>query len=221
MLTTTAVELDEELVNRALVLTVDEGRDADARHPPAAARAAHARGAARSSAAKAELLALHRNAQRLLEPVHVVNPYAPQLTFRGCADAHAARPREVSHADRCRRAPPPAPARPEDRRRAAAQPLTYIEVTREDIAVANRLAARGARALARRAAAADAALPRAPRVRGSRARVRAPTPTQDFRFLAAHGARRHRVGASRWGPSRASSVELEYVVVHRAPRGQG
>jgi DNA primase len=27
------------------------------------------------------VIELHRNAQRLLKPVHVVNPYAEQLTF--------------------------------------------------------------------------------------------------------------------------------------------
>ncbi len=68
MLTTTAVELDEELVNRALVLTVDEGQ--------AQTRAIHQRQRMRrtldgllASSARTDVLALHRNAQRLLEPV--------------------------------------------------------------------------------------------------------------------------------------------------------
>ena len=34
-----------------------------------------------ASVARQALLTLQRNTQRLLEPVAVVNPYAPQLTF--------------------------------------------------------------------------------------------------------------------------------------------
>ena len=37
-LTTTAIDIDEELLNRCIVLTVDEDRAADPGHPPAAAR---------------------------------------------------------------------------------------------------------------------------------------------------------------------------------------
>src|SRR6185503_4414641 len=80
MLPPTAVALDEELRNRALVLTVDEDR--------AQTRAIHHRQRARrtlagrlGAAARSDVLALHRNAQRLLEPLTVVNPYAPQLTL--------------------------------------------------------------------------------------------------------------------------------------------
>jgi hypothetical protein len=66
-LTTTAIEVDEELLNRCLVLTVDEGREQT--------RRVHAR--QRTSQTLAGLLArrdrdrierLHRNAQRLLRP---------------------------------------------------------------------------------------------------------------------------------------------------------
>lgn len=81
MMTTTAIDLDEELKNRCLVLTIDEGRDQT--------RAIHARqrfeetleGLA-AEEQRAAILALHRNAQRLLKPLKVVNPYAEHLTFQ-------------------------------------------------------------------------------------------------------------------------------------------
>lgn len=79
-LTTTAIEIDEELLNRCIVLSVDEGR--------AQTEAIHARQRAKRTLAglrarqdKAAVLAVHRNAQRLLRPLAVVNPYADQLTF--------------------------------------------------------------------------------------------------------------------------------------------
>ena len=80
-LTTTAIDLDEELLNRCLVLTVNESREQT--------RAIHALQRRRETLegllAKTErdrLLKLHRNAQRLLQPLAVVNPYADQLSFR-------------------------------------------------------------------------------------------------------------------------------------------
>ena len=42
-LTTTAIDIDEELLNRCLVLAVDEGREQTRGDPPAAAQEAHAR----------------------------------------------------------------------------------------------------------------------------------------------------------------------------------
>jgi DNA primase catalytic core len=79
-LTTTAVQVDEELLNRCLVLTVDEDREQT--------RAIHRLQRERqtlegllSRQERSEILALHRNAQRLVRPLLVVNPYAPRLTF--------------------------------------------------------------------------------------------------------------------------------------------
>ncbi len=139
MLTTTATDLDEELLNRALVLSVDEAR--------AQTRRVHERQRARRTLegllARREgnaLVRLHQNAQRLLRPLAVVNPYAPQLTFLDTCtrtrrdhekyltlmDAIALLhqyQREVKQAER------------------GGERIDYIEVTREDIEVANRLAA--------------------------------------------------------------------------------
>ena len=79
-LTTTAIDLDEELLNRCLVLTVDEDR--------AQTQAIHRRQRELQTieglAARAErerILKVHRNAQRLLRPLLVANPYAHGLTF--------------------------------------------------------------------------------------------------------------------------------------------
>ena len=78
--TTTAIDLDEELLNRCLVLSVDESREqTQAIH--AAQRTRRTLDGLRASEDKARLIALHQNAQRLLRPVKVVNPFAEQLTF--------------------------------------------------------------------------------------------------------------------------------------------
>jgi hypothetical protein len=79
-LTTTAPEVDEELMNRCLVLSVNEDREQT--------QAIHR--AQRESQTLAGLLRkrkrdgvvkLHRNAQRLLRPVHVANDLALELSF--------------------------------------------------------------------------------------------------------------------------------------------
>jgi DNA primase catalytic core len=80
LFTTTARDLDEELMNRCLVLAVDEGREQT--------RAIHERQRNRRTLdgliAKRErevLITLHQNAQRLLRPLDVLNPFAAFLTF--------------------------------------------------------------------------------------------------------------------------------------------
>ncbi|MEO0511178.1 MAG: CHC2 zinc finger domain-containing protein [Verrucomicrobiota bacterium] len=80
-LTTTAVDIDEELLNRCLVLTVDEGKD----QTGAVHTQQRSNQTLHSLAVKQvrdETLKLHQNAQRLLKSINVVNPYAPYLTFR-------------------------------------------------------------------------------------------------------------------------------------------
>ena len=80
-LTTTAIDLDEELLNRCLVLTVNESREQTrAIHTIQRSRETLEGLLARTS--RERLLTLHRNAQRLLQPLAVVNPYADQLSFR-------------------------------------------------------------------------------------------------------------------------------------------
>ncbi len=79
-LTTTAIEIDEELLNRCLVLSIDEGRSqTQAIHR--LQRAKRTLEGLMARAGRADILTVHRNAQRLLRPLAVLNPYARSLTF--------------------------------------------------------------------------------------------------------------------------------------------
>src|SRR5690606_17747925 len=80
MLTTTAIDLDEELKNRCLVLTIDEGRD-QTRAIQARQRFEETLEGLEASARRASVIKLHQSAQRLLKPLKVVNPFAERLTF--------------------------------------------------------------------------------------------------------------------------------------------
>ena len=137
-LTTTAIEIDEELLNRCLVLTVDEGREqTEAIHR--LQRIKRTLDGLKARQDKARLLRLHRNAQRLLRPLAVVNPYADRLTF-------------LSDKTRTRRdhekyltlidtiALLHQHQRPVRTMLDGGQAVEYIEVTAEDIGQANRLA---------------------------------------------------------------------------------
>jgi DNA primase len=79
-LTTTAVEMDEELLNRCIVLTVNED--------PEQTRAIHRKQREAQTLEglwareeRMDILKLHRNAQRLLRPLRVANELAPSLSF--------------------------------------------------------------------------------------------------------------------------------------------
>ena len=80
MMTTTAIDLDEELLNRCLVLTVDEDREQTRRIHALQREKRTLAGLARREA-KTAIVATHQNAQRLLRSLAVVNPYADRLTF--------------------------------------------------------------------------------------------------------------------------------------------
>jgi DNA primase catalytic core len=79
-LTTTAIEIDEELMNRCIVLSVDENRE-QTKAIHAIQRKRRTLDGLLAKAEKETILNLHRNAQRLLRPLAVVNPYAEHLTF--------------------------------------------------------------------------------------------------------------------------------------------
>jgi DNA primase catalytic core len=79
-LTTTAIDLDEELQNRCLTLAVDESAEQTGRiHRMQRERRTLAGLVAHEE--RKDLLKNLRNAQRLLQPLAVVNDYAPDLTF--------------------------------------------------------------------------------------------------------------------------------------------
>jgi DNA primase len=139
MLTTTAIDIDEELLNRCMVLTVDEGA-AQTRAIHDRQRAKHTLDGLLASDSRERLIVLHQNAQRLLEPVAVVNPFADRLTF---ADGSTRTRRDhVKYLTLIRVI---ALLHQHQRTRKTAttgdgRTIVYIEATLADIGLANRLA---------------------------------------------------------------------------------
>jgi len=80
VLTTTSIDIDEELMNRCLILTVDESREQTERIHSLQRKARTLEGL-RLKKKRQRVLTLLQNAQRLLRPVEVVNPFADDLTF--------------------------------------------------------------------------------------------------------------------------------------------
>ncbi|MFU8849277.1 MAG: DNA primase, partial [Opitutales bacterium] len=79
-LTTTSIDIDEELRNRALILTVDESREQTERIHQLQRMARTPEGIAAAEKRK-DVLRLLRNVQRLLKTRKITNPYAQYLTF--------------------------------------------------------------------------------------------------------------------------------------------
>lgn len=80
MVTTTATQVDEELINRCLVLSVDESRD-QTRAILQYQRQARTLAARQVALANDARRTLHHNVQRLLEPLWVCNSLAVDLKF--------------------------------------------------------------------------------------------------------------------------------------------
>lgn len=133
-LTTTAVDIDEELLNRCLVLTVDESREqTKAIHD--LQREAETFDGLKRKVERDRILAVHRNAQRLLKPLHVVNPFAKQLTF--LSDRTRTRRDHVKYLTLIRSI---ALLHQHQRPLQEKDGLQYIEVEMSDLAAANALA---------------------------------------------------------------------------------
>ncbi|RAW68214.1 DNA primase, partial [Photorhabdus sp. S15-56] len=138
MLTTTAIDVDEELLNRCLVLTVNESREQT--------QAIHAMQRHRQTLAglladseKGYLTQLHQNAQSLLRPLKVVNPYAHQLTF--LSDKTRMRRDHMKYLTLIQAIALLHQYQREVKKTThRGQVIEYIEVTQDDIALANRLA---------------------------------------------------------------------------------
>ncbi len=139
-LTTTAAEIDEELLNRCLVLSVNEEREQT--------RAIHIMQRRRQTLSgllehrdRAAVLKLHRDAQRLIKPMLVANPFAEKLTF---LDARTRSRRDhvkyltlirtVALLHQYQR-----PHQTIEHPPASGQFMEYIEVTPVDVAIANKL----------------------------------------------------------------------------------
>jgi len=80
MLTTTAVDMDYETQNRFITLTIDESREMTERILTHQRELETVEGL-RKRRGDEGIVRRHQNAQRLLRPLAVVNPYAPKLTF--------------------------------------------------------------------------------------------------------------------------------------------
>jgi DNA primase catalytic core len=218
-LTTTAIDIDEELMNRCLVLSVDESRE-QTRAIHVAQRRRQTLEGLLAGEDRAATLALHRNAQMLLEGVKVVNPFADDLTFLddktrtrrdhmkyltliqaiALLHQHQRRSHEVMH---------------------RGKPVRYIEVEASDIALANGLAAE---VLGRTL---DELPPQTRRlltmVHGWAVRecARLNLARADLRFT-----RRQMRAVTGWGDTQlkvhlSRLADLEYVLIHRVKAGQG
>jgi DNA primase len=213
-LTTTAIDIDEELLNRCLVLSVNEDREQTQAIHRLQREQQTLEGLVRREKRR-EIVRLHQNAQRLLKPLAVVNPFVGELTFpdrltrmrrdhmkyltliRAIALLHQhQRPVKTGHG------------------------LSYIEVTREDIDRAKDLMDE----LMRRSL---DELPAQTRrllglveemVRAECRRLK--VDRSDFRF-----SRRDVRAHTGWGHTQLKThlhrlEELEYLIVHHGGRGQ-
>jgi DNA primase len=217
-LTTTAAEIDEELLNRCLVLSVDEGR-AQTQAIHAAQRQRRTLSGLLARIEREAILTQHQNAQRLIEPLAVVNPYAHRLTFLddrtrmrrdhekyltlidviALLHQHQRVLRTADHAGRAMR---------------------YVEVTLEDIALANELAHE---VLGRTL---DELPPQTRRLLGLLVgMVEQHCAEHELRRADYRFSRRRVREHTRWGDTQlkihlARLTELEYLIVHRGGRGQ-
>jgi DNA primase len=132
-LTTTAIDIDEELLNRCLVLSVDEDREQTQAIHRLQREQQTLEGLVRRQERRA-IVRLHQNAQRLLKPLAVVNPFVDTLTFpdqltrmRRDHMKYLTLIRAIALLHQHQRAVKSGPG------------FSYIEATREDIAAADRL----------------------------------------------------------------------------------
>ena len=132
-LTTTAIDLDEELLNRCLVLSVDEEREQTQAIHRLQREQQTLAGLLKKQERKA-ILRRHRNAQRLVKPLFVVNPFVNELGF---PDRLTRMRRDHMKYLTLIRAI--ALLHQHQRVVKTERGVSYVEATREDIATADRL----------------------------------------------------------------------------------
>ncbi len=216
--TTTAIDIDEELLNRCLILTVDETREQTRAIHQQQRRAETLEGLKRRLAKK-DALTTQRNAQRLLMPLQVVNPFADRLTFldnqtrtRRDHQKYLTLIKTIAFLHQYQR--------PIKTLGHGGEPVRYIEVSLDDIKAANRLA----REVLGRSL--DELPPQTRRFLSlvadmvtAACREKEIEPG-DYRFTQRE-VREH----TAWSDYQVKShmrklVELEYILVHRGGRGQ-
>jgi hypothetical protein len=136
-LTTTAIDIDEELLNRCVVLTVDENRE-QTRAIQDQQRLNETLDGMLAGKRTAVVRNLHQNAQRLLRSLLVVNPFAHLLKF---TDDCARRRRDhMKYLPQIRSiALLYQYQRPIERVTIEDETVEYVEVVPSDIVLANRL----------------------------------------------------------------------------------
>lgn len=218
LLTTTAIEIDEELLNRCLVLTVDEDREQT--------RAIHRLQRERQTLegllarqARSEVLKVHQDAQRLLKALLVANPYARRLTFMD--DRTRTRRDHVKYLTLIRTIALLHQHQREVRTvHHRGETVPFVEVTLSDIAVANRLAHQ---VLGRTL---DELPPQTRRLLlALETMVNKACAAQQIARKDFHFSRRAVRETTGWSHTQVRVhldrlVELEYVLVHRGGRGQ-
>jgi DNA primase len=132
-LTTTAIDLDEELLNRCLVLSVNEDREQTQAIHKLQREQQTLEGLIRRQERK-DIVRRHQNAQRLLKPLYVANPFANELTFPD--NRTRMRRDHVKYLTLIRVI---ALLHQHQRPINTARGVSYIEATREDIQTADRL----------------------------------------------------------------------------------
>jgi len=219
MMTTTAIDIDEELLNRCLVLTVDENRP-QTRAIHRLQREKRTLAGLAQKQAKQTLLKAHQNAQRLLRPIAVVNPYAESLTF---LDDRTRTRRDhekyltlidviaLLHQHQ----------RPIKTTTLHGQTVEYLEATIADIEAANAIAHE---VLGRSL---DELPPQTRRVLAAivthvqSRRQQTSLPRAEIRFTRRELREAAQQGDTQMKLHLARLAELEYLMVHRAERGQG
>jgi hypothetical protein len=219
VLTTTRAEIDEELLNRCLVLTVDEERE----QTQAIHRLQRKRETLEGQLAlreRPEIEKLHRNAQRLLRPLLVANPFAEHLTFPDSA-ARMRRDHEKYLALIRAAALLHQHQREVKTTVRSGQAVEYVEATLEDIAIANRLArevlGRTLDELPPQTRKLLVLLDRHVQAQCARLEIA----RTEYRFT-----RREARAVTSWGDTQLRLhlfrlESLEYLVAHRGRRGQG
>ena len=143
-LTTTSIDIDEELMNRCLVLTVDESTAQTERIHTLQREARTIEGILQNERRK-DIQRVMQNAQRLIVPMRIANPYARELTFTS-GRTRTRRDHEkyltlidtIALLHQHQRTPITHQVKSEAGR--ASRQIEMLPVTLEDIAAANRLA---------------------------------------------------------------------------------
>jgi hypothetical protein len=217
-LTTTAIDINEELLNRCLVLSVNEDRVQTQAIHRVQREQQTLEGLLRRHE-RWRLLQRHRNAQRLLQPLTVVNPYAKELTFpdtlmRSRRDhmKYLTLIQAIALVHQYQR--------PIQKATYGQKTISYIEATLEDIELANRLVEE---VLGRSL---DELQPQTRRLlwliheAGEKETKQLKIERSEFRF-----SRKNVRAWTAWTDSTlkrhlARLEDMEYLVVHRGGRGQ-